>query len=256
MSSDFSRHSFIYPGLWLRRIGLAFVAWGPTTPRSWCAQSPKEKEGVMRRMLFGLAIASLSLICSLSSAAPPTTPQNVNVVNTPTVNVGNSPSVSIANTPLPVQLDGLVQVGGVVEPVFLAFVENNALGNGPNLETGLPGLPAGTTFHNTSDTTALIYFSVSVNHLSCSRTDVPVTLRIAITDTMGYLPNEGMPDLQALFVKQNDAYFGATESCAWRAQLGPVFVPPDKYIVVQEFWTAALSTNVTQDFFITGYYMK
>ena len=208
----------------------------------------------MRRMLVGIALAFGSIA---AIAGPPTIPtQNVNVVNTPTVNVANSPAVSIANTPLPVQLDGLVQVGGVVEPVFLAFVENNALGNGPNLETGLPGLPAGTTFHNTSDTTALIYFSVSVNHLSCARTDVPVTLRIAITDTMGYLANESKPELQTRFDKQNDAYFGALDSCAWRAQLGPVFVPPDKYIVVQEFWTAPLSTSITQDFFITGYYMK
>jgi hypothetical protein len=212
-------------------------------------------------MLLGLAIALASF--AVNAGSPPTasvnvanTPLPVSVTGTPTVNIGSTADVSVTNTPLPVQLNGLVQVGGVVEPVFLAFVENNALGGGPNLETGLPGLPAGTTFHNTSDTTAVIYFNVSVNHLSCSRTDVPVTLRIGITDTMGYLQNESKPHLQARFEKQDDAYFNAPGSCAWRAQLGPVFVPPDKYIVVQEFWTAALSTNITQDFFITGYYMK
>lgn len=208
----------------------------------------------MKRFILGAA----ALFCGMAvHAAPPPYAAPVVVQNTPLpVSVSGTPTINIGN---PVQVDGLVQVSGVVEPVFLAFVENNN-GGGPNLETGLPGLSAGTTFHNTSDTTALIYFHVSVNHLDCSRTDVPVTLRIGITDTPGYLgengENRSSPHLQVPFYKQNDAYFDAPGTCAWRAQLGPVFVAPDKYVVVQEFWSGELSSSVTQDFFITGYYMK
>ena len=57
--------SFFYPELRLRRFGARFDTWGPTTPCSWCAQSPKEKEGIMRRMLF--AVAAL-LVCGTAWA--------------------------------------------------------------------------------------------------------------------------------------------------------------------------------------------
>jgi hypothetical protein len=50
---------------------------------------------VMILMLF----AAGSAIAGTASANNGTSPQNVNVVNTPTVNVGNTPSVSVVNTP-------------------------------------------------------------------------------------------------------------------------------------------------------------
>jgi len=83
-ASDFSLRSCIYPDLWLLHLGLACSLWGPTTPRSWCAQSPKEKEGVMRRILVGIAVA----LGSIAAIAGPPTP--------PTV------AVQVTNTPLPV----------------------------------------------------------------------------------------------------------------------------------------------------------
>jgi hypothetical protein len=41
--SDFSRGFFIYPDLWLRRIGLAFVAWGPMAPRVGAPSPPRRR---------------------------------------------------------------------------------------------------------------------------------------------------------------------------------------------------------------------
>ncbi len=56
---------------------------------------------------FNFAVAAAAVIVmtvfaagtAVAGGASNTTPQNVDVVNTPTVNVGNTPSVTVANTP-------------------------------------------------------------------------------------------------------------------------------------------------------------
>ena len=176
----------------------------------------------MRRTVLALAVASIAVFSSATSAAPPTT--NVNVVNTP--------GVTVTNPVLPVEV-----TNSVASPVNVAVVNGTAyqaVSAYVNFSIAAGQQANGATvYSNTgSSTVVLTAISISANN-ACAAPNRPTTAAIQLMSSPP--PGPDFAEFAAVFTEAQRDF-----DCLYIANFpGAIVVPPAHYVrVVIGLYTA------------------